>query len=162
LPSYPTSANQLVDRWQQLEAQVVTDPDRALSDPSSLRHLLLENVEKVLAVQGQVEEMQPQVAAYERIAGCEGSLCVTDAAKTLQVQPKSLFQFLDSHSWTYARQGDNTRIAYQAKLQAGLLEHKTTIVTRSDGSEKTTNQVRITTKGLARLAKEFPPVARAA
>jgi phage antirepressor YoqD-like protein len=157
----PEFTARLVDRWQELESQVI-DPRKALSDPSALRALLLENVEKVIALEGEIEEMRPQVQALERIAISEGSLCITDAAKTLQVQPKALFQFLDAHGWIYTRQGDNTRIAYQAKLQAGLLEHKTTVVTRSDGSEKTTTQVRVTSKGLARLAKEFPPSVQAA
>lgn len=158
----PQFTARLVDRWQELEQASKVDPVLALSDPSQLRGILLSYTEKVLELQGEVEEMRPQVQALERIAISDGSLCVTDAAKTLQVQPKALFQFLDSHGWTYTRQGDNTRIAYQAKLQAGLLEHKTTVVTRSDGSEKTTTQVRVTPKGLTRLAKEFPPVAQAA
>lgn len=152
----------IIDRWQQLEADATIDIAVALSNPANLRKLLLDNVEKVLALQGEVEEMRPQVQALERIAISEGSLCITDAAKTLQVQPKALFRFLDAYSWTYARQGDGTRIAYQAKLQSGLLEHKTMVVTRSDGFEKTTTQVRVTPKGLTRLAKEFPPVASAA
>ena len=38
-----------------------------------------------------------------------------------------------------------------------LMEHKTTTVTRSDGSEKITEQVRLTPKGLTKLAKIFPP-----
>lgn len=153
----------IIDRWQELESEV-RGPNVAvlLSDPSHLRTLLLENVEKVLALQGEVEEMRPQVQALERIAVSEGSMCITDAAKTLQVQPKALFSYLREHHWIYTRQGDNTYIAYQAKLMAGLLEHKTTVVTRSDGSEKTTTQVRVTPKGLTRLAKLFPPAAHAA
>lgn len=152
----------IIDRWQELESAQRIDPARALSDPAHLRTLLLENVEKVLALQGEVEEMRPQVQALERIALSEGSMCITDAAKTLQVQPKALFAFLRSHNWIYTRQGDNTYIAYQSKLQTGLLEHKTTVVTRSDGSEKTTTQVRVTPKGLASLAKLFPPAVQAA
>lgn len=35
------------------------------------------------------------------------------------------------------------------------LEHKVTVVTREDGSEKTVEQVRVTPKGLARLASAF-------
>ncbi|MEJ7933675.1 phage antirepressor KilAC domain-containing protein [Sphingobium sp. AN558] len=80
----------------------------------------------------------------------------------MQVQPKALFAFLRSHHWIYTRQGDNSYIAYQSKLQQGLLEHKTTVVTKSDGSEKTTTQVRVTAKGLTRLAREFEPAVRAA
>jgi hypothetical protein len=44
-------------------------------------------------------------------------------------------------------------------LQAGHLEHKVTTVSRSDGSEKTVEQVLVTPKGLARLAKAMQPVA---
>jgi phage antirepressor YoqD-like protein len=157
----PEFTAKLVDRWQALEA-APRDPMVMLNDPAAMRGILLSYTEKVLELQGEVEEMRPQVQALERIAMSDGSLCITDAAKTMQVQPKALFSFLDAHHWTYTRQGDNTRIAYQAKLQAGLLEHKTTVVTRSDGSEKTTTQVRVTPKGLARLAREFEPVAKAA
>ncbi len=154
----------IIDRWQQLEEAERNrfDPAIALSDPASLRRLLLQNVDKVLELQGKVEEMQPQVQALERIAISDGSLCITDAAKTLQVQPKALFSYLREHHWIYTRQGDSSYIAYQAKLQTGLLEHKTTVVTRSDGSEKTTTQVRVTPKGLTALAKLFPPAATAA
>lgn len=158
----PEFTARLVDRWQELEARPAVDPVAVLNDPAAMRGILLSYTEKVLELQGRVEEMEPQVQALERIAISEGSMCITDAAKTLQVQPKALFAFLKSHGWIYTRQGDSTYIAYQAKLQSGLLEHKTTVVTRSDGSEKTTTQVRVTPKGLARLAREFPPVAKAA
>jgi phage antirepressor YoqD-like protein len=151
----------IIDRWTELEA-TPRDPMVMLNDPAAMRGILLSYTEKVLELQGEVEEMRPQVQALDRIATSDGSLCITDAAKTLQVQPKALFSFLDAHHWTYTRQGDNTRIAYQAKLQSGLLEHKTTVVTRSDGSEKTTTQVRVTPKGLTRLASEFEPAAKAA
>lgn len=151
----------IIDRWAELEERAA-DPIKMLGDPAAMRGLLLTYTEKVLELQGEVEEMRPQVQALERIAISEGSMCITDAAKTLQVQPKALFSFLRAHGWIYTRQGSNEYIAYQSKLQSGLLEHKTTVVTRSDGSEKTTTQVRVTSKGLTRLAKEFQPVAKAA
>lgn len=138
------------------------DPVVMLNDNAWLRGTLLSYTEKVAEMQGEIEEMRPQVQALERIAISDGSMCITDAAKTMQVQPKALFGFLRAHGWIYTRQGCGEYIAYQSKLQSGLLEHKTTVVTRSDGSEKTTTQVRVTAKGLTRLAKEFQPVARAA
>lgn len=138
------------------------DPQTMLNDPAAMRGLLLTYTEKVIALEGQLEEVRPQLQAFERIAVSDGSLCITDSAKTLQVQPKALFMFLRSHRWIYTRAGTPTEIAYQDKLASGLLEHKTTTVTRSDGSEKTVTQVRITPKGLARLARELPPVAQAA
>lgn len=134
------------------------DPMKALADPIALRGLLLTYSEKVLALEEKTKEMAGDVAALDRIAKSDGSLCVTDAAKTLQVAPKALFKFLRAHGWIYSRPGSGADIAYQSKLSTGLLEHKTTTVERSDGTEKTVTQVRVTPKGLARLAKEFPPI----
>lgn len=160
----PEFTARLVDRWQQLEEQArqAFDPRKALSDPASLRTLLLQNVEKVIELEGKVEEMRPQVQALERIAISEGSMCITNAAKVLQVRPKALFDYLRAHHWIYSRPGTAGDIAYQDKLQSGVMEHKVTVVTRADGSEKITTQARVTPKGLARLAKLFPPAASAA
>ena len=149
----------IIDRWLALEG-ATPDPMAMLSDPAAMRGLLLTYTEKVIALEGEVAEMRPQVQALERIAVSDGSLCITDAAKTLQVRPKALFEFLRSHRWVYSRLGSG-EIAYQDKLASGLLEHKTTTVYRSDGSEKTATQVRVTPKGLTRLAREFPPIGRA-
>ncbi|WP_449411387.1 phage antirepressor KilAC domain-containing protein [Methylobacterium komagatae] len=151
----------IIDRWQELETEA-RNPARALADPASLRALLLKNVEKVIALEGRVTEMAPQVQALERIAVSDGSLCVTDAAKTLQVRPKVLFAFLRQNGWIYMRPGTSQEVAYQARLVDGSLEHKTTAVLRGDGTEKTVTQVRVTSKGLTKLAKLLPPAAEAA
>lgn len=146
----------------ELRRRTSPDPMQMLNDPAAMRGLLLTYTEKVIALEGRVAEMQPSVEALERIAVADGSLCITDAAKTLQVRPKDLFQYLRSHGWIYRRPGTDTDIAYQSKLVSGVLEHKTTTVYRSDGSEKVTTQVRVTPKGLTVLAKVFPPAASAA
>lgn len=154
-----------IDAFNRMEAalrEAAVDASAVLNDPAAMRGLLLSYAEKQMALQGEIEGMRPQVEAYGRLALADGSLCITDAAKTLQVQPKALFAFLKANGWAYTRQGDNALIAYQSKLQAGLLEHKTTTVHRTDGSEKVTTQVRVTPKGLARLAREFPPAVKAA
>ena len=117
---------------------------------------------KAAELEAATAEMAPKVEALARIAESAGSFCITDAAKTLQVQPNALFKFLRSHNWIYARPGTSHDVAYQSKLAAGFLEHKTTTVTRSDGSEKTVTQVRVTPKGLTRLAQEFQPAVRPA
>ena len=153
----------IIDRWEQLERQVRTvDPVAVLNDPSAMRGLLLNYSEMVLALEAKNAELSPKADALDRIATADGSLCITDAAKTLQVQPKALFSFLRSHGWIYSRAGSNEEVAYQAKLATGLLEHKTTTVHRSDGSEKVRTQVRVTPKGLTRLAAELPSVVEAA
>ena len=154
----PEFTARLVDRWAELEARQHIDPMAALNDPATMRHLLLGYTEKVIALESRVDELAPKADALDRIATADGSLCFRDAAKVLQVRPKDLTDFLVAHGWIYTRMGVPGYIAYQPKLQAGLLEHKTTTVHRSDGSEKVVSQCRVTPKGLARLAKEFPPI----
>ncbi|MDQ0836969.1 phage regulatory protein/antirepressor Ant [Sphingomonas faeni] len=154
----------IIDRWQELEAQQqASAPILALNDPSTLRALLLDNVEERMKLAQELAAAAPKLEAFDRIASAEGSLCITDAAKSLQVRPKSLFDFLRAHGWIYQPHGGRGDIAYAPKLQQGLMEHKTTTVHRSDGSEKIITQARITPKGLTRLAQEFtPPVKLAA
>lgn len=127
----------------------------ALSNPATLRTLLANYSEKAETLQAQVDDLMPSALALDRIAATDGSMSVTEAAKTLQLQPKALFTWLRTHAWVYRRPGAAADLAYQDKLQAGLLEHKATTVTRPDGSDKTVTQVRVTPKGLTRLAKEF-------
>lgn len=126
-----------------------------LNDPHQLRTLLLSYSEKAEKLQEQVDELLPKQEALQRISEADGSLCITDAAKALQVAPKALFRFLQDDRWIYRRAGSSTWLGYQGKVIAGLIEHKVTIVHRADGTEKVTEQVRITAKGLAKLAELF-------
>ena len=136
------------------------DPMQALNDPATMRGLLLTYSEKVLHLETKVTErdklisdIQPQAAALRRISLADGSLCITDAAKTLNIRPKQLFDYLSAKKWIYRRLGTGW-IAYQDKLQQQLLEHKISTIERNDGSDKVTEQVRVTPKGISRLAVE--------
>lgn len=153
----PEFTARVVDRWQKLEGERLTapaiDPAKLLNDPAALRGLLLENVEKVLALQAEVAAMTPKAEALARLAAADGSMCLTDAAKTLQHRPKDVIQKMRT-GWIYSRQGGGY-IAYQDKIQKGYLEHKTTTVSRQDGTEKVVTQVRVTPKGLVKLAEEL-------
>lgn len=101
-----------------------------------------------------IEQQAPKVEAFDRIATVtEGSFCLTDAAKLLQLQPKRLFQELQSMGWIHRRPMGTGWLAYQTRIQQGLLEHKVTTGEKSDGSEWASTQVRVTAKGLARLSE---------
>lgn len=145
----------VIKRWYDLEtgqAKPVVDPMTALNDPSFLRSTLLTYTEKVIELESQVEEMKPDVEDLTRIAKSQGSMCVTDAAKQLQVKPKSLFGIMSQCKWIYRRLG-TPWIGYQDKIQQGLIEHKVTVITKPDGEDKSIPQVRVTPKGLSKLAK---------
>lgn len=91
--------------------------------------------------------MKPDVAALERIAKSDGAMCVTDTAKQLQIRPKALFDFLSENKWIYRRLG-SPWIGYQDKIQQGLIEHKVTTITRTDGINETKHRFVSHQKGL--------------
>ncbi|CDG20007.1 conserved protein of unknown function [Xenorhabdus poinarii G6] len=143
----------VIDRWFALESNPV-QPMIPQTLPEALR-LAADLAEQKAELEHKVEEMKPDVAALERIAKSDGSMCVTDAAKHLQVKPKVLFDTLSSHKWIYRRLGKKNWVGYQDKLQQGLLEHKIRSFTDSEGEEQTRAQVLVTAKGISKLAKMF-------
>lgn len=106
-----------------------------------------------LAAVAQLAIAAPKAQALDRIADAEGSMCITDAAKHLKIQPKRLFSWLAANDWIYRRPGNANWIAYQPRLKSGVLDHKVALVARGDGTEKVVEQVLVTAKGLARLAE---------
>ncbi|MHC2104108.1 phage antirepressor KilAC domain-containing protein [Methylobacterium sp. CM6246] len=104
---------------------------------------------------GRIAEQAPKVEAYDRLAESDGSLCMRDAAKSLQVRPIDLKSYLISNRWIYQRPGCQEWIAYQSRIITGLLIHKVTAVPHDDGHDRIRTQVRVTPKGLGRLAEEL-------
>lgn len=129
------------------------DPLQALNDPAAMRGILLNYTEKVLSLQAKVEEQAPKVAALDRIATfSDGSFCIRDAAKSLQIPERRLQQLMLERQWVYRRPMGAGLLAYSDKLQSGLMEHKITRGERPDGSEWVGTQARVTAKGMAKLA----------
>lgn len=155
----------VVKRWQELEFQATqptftipqTLPD-ALRLAADLAEQKAQEAQKRIAAETALAEAAPKAQALERIAQAQGSLCITDAAKALQVTPQTLFRLLQAEQWIYRRPGGAGWLGYQNRIQSGLLEHKVTTVTRDDGSEKVVEQCRITPKGLTRLASSLQPI----
>lgn len=165
----PEFTARLVDRWQELEAALAerqaAPPD--LSDPVVLVQLLTEHASKRIdaekraaSAEAKAEAMQEDVAAHERLTKADGSLNITEAAKNLGIRPKDLFDWLSHNGWIYKRANSPTWLGFQTKCNQGLVEHKTTTLLRADGTEKITELVRITAKGLSALAKLIKPTAR--
>jgi len=134
---------------------------RLAADPTKITRLdlakmIVEAETEIAALQHQVVEAAPKVAALERIsAASHGATCISTAAKALGIKPKALFGWLRENVWIFRRAGSATWCGYQHRIEAGLLEHKVTTVERPDGSEKAVHQVQVTPKGLARIAVSF-------
>ena len=156
----PEFTARVVDRWQELEEQVAKPA--VLSGPQLMAAALIEAQSTLNQQAEQIEEMREDVEAHARVTKAEGSLSITEAAKGLSVRPKDLFSWLSQNGWIYKRAGGSSWLGYSSKCIAGLLEHKPTTVLRADGSEKVTEQCRVTAKGLGRLAKLVPYAAKGA
>ncbi|WP_250451173.1 phage antirepressor KilAC domain-containing protein [Caballeronia sp. ATUFL_M2_KS44] len=152
----PEFTARLVDLWQALEEQVSKPQLPDFTNPAVAARAWADEVDKNLALQQQVAAAAPKVAALERLTvAAQGAMCITDAAKNLQEQPRRVFDWMQSNGWIYRRPGNATWTAYQDKLQRGVLEHKITTVHRNDGSEKVTTQVLVTAKGLTEIAQKM-------
>ena len=125
----------IVDRWAELE-RAASDPARALNDPAVLRQVLLGYTEKVIELQHQVGELTPK-------------------AKALQVAPRRFIAKLSELGWIHRRPMGSGWLAYQDRIAMGVLEHKVASGDRGDGTEWCNTQVRVTAKGMTRLAKLF-------
>jgi Rha family phage regulatory protein len=102
----------------------------------------------------QIETMRPKVEALDRLEASEGSQVPRVAAKALGIPERKFFQWLHANNWAF-RQG-KTWQGYSEKIKQGYLEHETSTYTvHETGDERTKVQLKITPKGMARLAQIF-------
>lgn len=143
----------VIARWHELEAKTTQPAFQIPATLSAALRLAAEQAEQIEQQQAQLAITAPKAQALDRIAQADGEMCITNAAKTIGVQPKKLFAWMEQHDWIYRRPGSKRHAAYQARIKAGYLTHKVTTVERSDGSEKVVESVIVTPKGLAKLAE---------
>lgn len=130
------------------------DPVAALNDPAALRGLLLENVEKVIALEAKIEEAKPKTEFYDAYLNSDGLYGLQNAGRALNCRPNLFIRWLKENFLFY--QGGNlvARIRY---IQMGVFEVKTTLV-----DDKARPQAFITPKGLEYLEKRVPDHIRVA
>lgn len=151
----PEFTARLVDRWQQLEAQVSAPAISVPQTMSEALRLAADLADERDRLRNDLQVAEPKIRALDRLTLSDGSMCITDAAKAMQIQPKRLFDYMSANQWIYRRPGAGIWTAYQDKLQSHVLEHKIGMVQRDDGSERVTTRVLVTSKGLAELARRL-------
>ena len=149
----PAFTARIVDRWQELESQLAPKP--AELSRMDILQLAIDAEHGRIKAEAALAIAAPKAQALDRIAGADGSLCLRDAAKQLQVKPKHFNLWLQANKWIYKRAGCSNYIGYQDRIQSGLIEHKASIVIDGAGNERMRDQARITAKGIARLAEVF-------
>ncbi|GAB3464221.1 hypothetical protein GCM10027398_08420 [Azotobacter salinestris] len=124
--------------------------------PEALR-LAADLADQNIGLRHVVAEQAPKVHALEVLTETAGAICITDAAKQVGLQPKVLFQWLQENRWIYRRAGSSRWLAYQPRLQQGVLVHKLKVLGIDDdtGQQKVAEQVLVTRKGLALLGEKL-------
>lgn len=100
--------------------------------------------------------LAPKALAYDRIAGMDGLLTLTEAAKECGWPPRRFMARLHEMHWIY-RAGNKSRWVGRAdKERAGYLSYKHFEQTHPEGHLVSRPQVVVTLKGLARIAQILP------
>lgn len=138
----PQFTARLVDRWQELEAQVARPIDamQVLNDPAAMRGLLLSYTEKVLALESENKALGEKGAALDRIAAADGSLCITDAVTRTAPRPRfgSLLRAslsLRARRW----HSDNRRLPHQPSSVAHQPRWRSTYALENQRGGKSAN-----------------------
>lgn len=143
----------IVDRWMELESGA---PSAAMLDPSDPKVMLavFSHLQQQVAEKNGIIAIQTeQVKKLERIDGAAGSMCIRDAAKTLNVRPIDLTNLMAARRWIYKRVGNKNWVAYQDKIQIGYLEHADHLYLDEQGRERVSTRCLVTAKGLVKLAE---------
>lgn len=143
----------VIDRWMELEQAKPAPAAIDFSDPAILLgvvgHLNSKVSEQALVIAEQGERLQH----LDRIEGAYGSMCLTDAAKTLKKGPQELIRFMSTRDWIYKRAGNSAWIGRQQKITTGYLEHREHVYVGGDGVQRVSTRVLVTGKGLVKLAE---------
>lgn len=138
----------IIDRWQILEDR--RSPEAMLNDKSVLRALLLENVEKVIALETRVASDAPKVAFADQVSAAPDAISISQAAKTLGTGRTRLAAFLRQKGWL-----TRTNEPYQDKINSGLLDVKIGSWEHPEKGLQRSVTALVTGKGLAKLHQLF-------
>jgi phage antirepressor YoqD-like protein len=145
----------VIRRWRELEGQVIGQLQIPSTFAEALR-LAADQVEQNRLLQGVIDKQAPKVAAINRLASAGGAICISDAAKQLQLSPTKLFAWMQQNRWIFRRGGTGRWVAYQPRIASGLMVHKVTALKPDPetGADRAAFDPLVTTKGLALLAEK--------
>lgn len=141
--------------------------EQALAVINGLQGLVAENQalaqERLETIHSQADLLNysmPRAAIHDRLIHADGTLTLSDAAKNIGVAPRKFMALLRREGWLF-RRGKSPLAAYQDKITSGYLTHKVSVIITPNGEERMAEQVRVTSKGLAKLARLVPAALRA-
>jgi phage antirepressor YoqD-like protein len=149
----PEFTARLVDYWMEREAGEAKPSVLDYSDPRVVLGVLSHLQGEVAKKNEIIQEQGTRLKKLDRLESAKGSMCVSDAAKTLGVGRDWLFQFLSTRKWTFKRAGNKNWLAYDVVRKSGYLEHDDHLYMDDLGRERVSTRVLVTAKGLVKLAE---------
>lgn len=134
------------------KAQFRTATPALPADFAAALRLAADSVEAASRAHERVAELEPQSRALALLTEADGSLNLTESSKALGITRVDLVGRLEKLRWIYRRGGDAEWQGYRDKIDQGLLTHKVDTIERRNGTRRLVEQVRVTAKGLAKLA----------
>jgi Phage antirepressor protein KilAC domain len=136
----------------------------SLEDARAMRAHLLGYAEQVIALEEKVEELTPKATAWERLAGTDGVIIISNVAKACGVRPLWLGDFLVEIRWCFRRRPDAywpegrkpPLVVYEEPtIKRRWMTHKIVTLSRDDGSEWSRSQAVFTPAGAAEVAERI-------
>ena len=144
----PAFTARLVDRWQELEAQVAAPSLPTLSRMDILK-LAIDSEERALAAEAKLIEQAPKADIYDKYTKATGNKGIREVAKLLHANEREFTAFLVAQNYMYRLGGRLTPFAYHH--HAGRFEVKVGV----SNNDHAFNQAVFTTKGISWIAAEW-------
>lgn len=132
-----------------------TDNAQIIRLAASLTQVLLTEREKTVVLTEQNAALAPKAAALAQLAETDGTFNFRDTAKQCGHGQDELIARLSRKGWIFKQDPEGPWLAYAARIKSGHLVCKTTMVETPGGKRRARIQTRVTTKGLALIAKRF-------
>lgn len=145
-----------IERFDAMEAELAARAMPAIPAlPQTFAEALqlaADNQRQVEAQAAQIAVLAPRSEALATIADGEGTFCIRDAAKMLQVTESGLTAYLSGNDWIYRREPGGPWAATARRFGQGWITTKVIPVEVGNGKVWNKPQARITSAGLTVLA----------
>lgn len=115
---------------------------------------------EIQAQGAEIQELKPKALGMDLLYDdSDGSHSLMAAAKALKIAPRRFTGMLDGLGWIFRKVQGARWNAKQERINAGYLKHDLVSITHRNGSITHENQVKVTNKGMAKLAMFLEEVA---
>lgn len=155
----PEFTARVIDRWQELEAQVAAPAFQIPQTPPEALRLAADLAEKDGQLVLQIEADRPKTIFADAVSVSKTSILVGELSKLLKqngisIGPKRLFAWLRYNGYLM-KGGASRNMPTQRAMEMGLFEIKEGTVNQPDGSVRITRTTKVTGRGQVYFVSKF-------